>query len=228
MLCSWLGAAFVPAACLPVSPMPALLLCKSQQTRVPPCQSLLRSLVSNSPNPLGRQVGHVLSAACNGRCVQPVASRAVPHPALQAANIQEALEAGARTLLVDEDTSATNFMIRDARMQVGMQGRLDWPPHAAGWACRPQGWPLGGGPPRTARRAAGLPAASGPSRSWHQLPGLHLPGFSRIPAQCSQERLRNTMQGFCSLSSAHPSPLPMHNGVMPPMVACATTACSGQ
>lgn len=34
----------------------------------------------------------------------------------QAANIQEALEAGARTLLVDEDTSATNFMIRDARM----------------------------------------------------------------------------------------------------------------
>lgn len=37
----------------------------------------------------------------------------------QAANIQEALEAGARTLLVDEDTSATNFMIRDARMQVG-------------------------------------------------------------------------------------------------------------
>ena len=35
----------------------------------------------------------------------------------QAANIQEALEAGARVLLVDEDTSATNFMIRDHRMQ---------------------------------------------------------------------------------------------------------------
>ncbi|MCU6708607.1 ABC-ATPase domain-containing protein [Paenibacillus sp. J5C_2022] len=35
----------------------------------------------------------------------------------QAANIMEALEAGARTLLIDEDTSATNFMIRDARMQ---------------------------------------------------------------------------------------------------------------
>ncbi len=35
----------------------------------------------------------------------------------QAANIAEALEAGARTLLVDEDTSATNFMIRDARMR---------------------------------------------------------------------------------------------------------------
>jgi len=35
----------------------------------------------------------------------------------QAANILEALEAGATTLLVDEDTAATNFMIRDHRMQ---------------------------------------------------------------------------------------------------------------
>ena len=35
----------------------------------------------------------------------------------QAANIIEALEIGATTLLLDEDTSATNFMVRDARMQ---------------------------------------------------------------------------------------------------------------
>lgn len=35
----------------------------------------------------------------------------------QAANIQEALEVGADTLIVDEDTCATNFMIRDERMQ---------------------------------------------------------------------------------------------------------------
>jgi predicted ABC-class ATPase len=35
----------------------------------------------------------------------------------QAANISEALEAGSRLLLLDEDTSATNFMIRDHRMQ---------------------------------------------------------------------------------------------------------------
>lgn len=35
----------------------------------------------------------------------------------QAANIIEALEAGAEVLLVDEDTSATNFMIRDHLMQ---------------------------------------------------------------------------------------------------------------
>ncbi len=35
----------------------------------------------------------------------------------QAANIIEALELGAGILLLDEDTSATNFMIRDGRMQ---------------------------------------------------------------------------------------------------------------
>ncbi len=35
----------------------------------------------------------------------------------QAANLVEALEAGAHTLLIDEDTSATNFMIRDDRMR---------------------------------------------------------------------------------------------------------------
>ncbi|MFD2673137.1 ABC-ATPase domain-containing protein [Marinicrinis sediminis] len=35
----------------------------------------------------------------------------------QAANIIEALEMGAKAILIDEDTSATNFMIRDQRMQ---------------------------------------------------------------------------------------------------------------
>ncbi|RYU65399.1 isopentenyl-diphosphate delta-isomerase [Aliivibrio finisterrensis] len=35
----------------------------------------------------------------------------------QAAWLQESLEAQAKTLLIDEDTSATNFMIRDERMQ---------------------------------------------------------------------------------------------------------------
>ena len=35
----------------------------------------------------------------------------------QAANIVEAIEAGATGLLLDEDTSATNFMVRDAKMQ---------------------------------------------------------------------------------------------------------------
>lgn len=35
----------------------------------------------------------------------------------QAANVVEAMEAGTRTFLIDEDTSATNFMIRDELMQ---------------------------------------------------------------------------------------------------------------
>ncbi len=35
----------------------------------------------------------------------------------QAANVVEAMEAGARLFLIDEDTSATNFMIRDELMQ---------------------------------------------------------------------------------------------------------------
>lgn len=36
----------------------------------------------------------------------------------QAANVAESLEAGSRLLLIDEDTSATNFMIRDELMQL--------------------------------------------------------------------------------------------------------------
>ena len=43
----------------------------------------------------------------------------------QAANIVEALEAGAELLLLDEDTSATNFMVRDARMQALVAGERE-------------------------------------------------------------------------------------------------------
>lgn len=43
----------------------------------------------------------------------------------QAANIVEALEAGAEALLIDEDTSATNFMIRDHRMQRLVAGQKE-------------------------------------------------------------------------------------------------------
>ncbi|MCC5805119.1 MAG: ABC-ATPase domain-containing protein [Opitutales bacterium] len=43
----------------------------------------------------------------------------------QAANILEGIEAGARVLLLDEDTCATNLMIRDARMQALVRGRAE-------------------------------------------------------------------------------------------------------
>ena len=51
---------------------------------------------------------------------QDTRSFSTPHASgstSQAAGIVEALEAGATTLLIDEDTAATNFMIRDRRMQ---------------------------------------------------------------------------------------------------------------
>jgi len=41
----------------------------------------------------------------------------------QAASIVEALEIGSRVILLDEDTSATNFLVRDARMQALVKKR---------------------------------------------------------------------------------------------------------
>ena len=52
-----------------------------------------------------------------GRSTRSFASDDASGSTSQAANIAEALELGATTLLLDEDTSATNFMVRDARMQ---------------------------------------------------------------------------------------------------------------
>lgn len=52
-----------------------------------------------------------------GRDTQEFSSDDASGSTSQAANILEALEVGARILLLDEDTSATNFMVRDARMQ---------------------------------------------------------------------------------------------------------------
>jgi predicted ABC-class ATPase len=43
----------------------------------------------------------------------------------QAANIIEAVEMGAKVLLIDEDTAATNFMIRDRRMQCLIPSELE-------------------------------------------------------------------------------------------------------
>ncbi len=53
----------------------------------------------------------------NGQSTTAFSSTNASGSTSQAANILEAIEAGSRTLLIDEDTSATNFMIRDRRMQ---------------------------------------------------------------------------------------------------------------
>jgi len=52
-----------------------------------------------------------------GRDTRAFTTRDASGSTSQAANIIEALETGAQTLLVDEDTCATNFMIRDQSMQ---------------------------------------------------------------------------------------------------------------
>lgn len=58
-------------------------------------------------------IGDLPNGEDTSRFTTPTASGSTS----QAANIVEALEMGARALLVDEDTSATNFMVRDMRMQ---------------------------------------------------------------------------------------------------------------
>ncbi|MDX2243530.1 MAG: ABC-ATPase domain-containing protein [Leptolyngbyaceae cyanobacterium bins.302] len=70
----------------------------------------------------GRSVAHVdISPFINrlplGRSTTQFSTENASGSTSQAATIMEALEAGTQLLLVDEDTSATNFMIRDRRMQ---------------------------------------------------------------------------------------------------------------
>ena len=70
----------------------------------------------------GRQIAGVdISLFINnlpqGRSTQQFSTANASGSTSQAANIIEALEMGAKVLLVDEDTAATNFMIRDRRMQ---------------------------------------------------------------------------------------------------------------
>jgi ABC-type Fe3+/spermidine/putrescine transport system ATPase subunit len=50
-------------------------------------------------------------------CIRPSRIIKLVGSTSQATNVIEALETESSLLLVDEDTSATNFMIRDGRMQ---------------------------------------------------------------------------------------------------------------
>lgn len=53
----------------------------------------------------------------NGRDTKNFSTQDASGSTSQAANVVEAVEAGSRVLLIDEDTSATNFMIRDELME---------------------------------------------------------------------------------------------------------------
>lgn len=65
----------------------------------------------------GVDISPFINALPNGQSTTVFGSTNASGSTSQAANIVEALEAESRLLLVDEDTSATNFMIRDSRMQ---------------------------------------------------------------------------------------------------------------
>jgi predicted ABC-class ATPase len=65
----------------------------------------------------GTDIGNFIGRIPGGGDTRFFATANASGSTSQAASIVEALEVGARVLLLDEDTSATNFMIRDARMQ---------------------------------------------------------------------------------------------------------------
>jgi predicted ABC-class ATPase len=65
----------------------------------------------------GVDISAMIGELPGGRSTQDFSTPNASGSTSQAANIAEALEIGTSLLLVDEDTSATNFMIRDERMR---------------------------------------------------------------------------------------------------------------
>lgn len=70
----------------------------------------------------GRSIAHVnispfISNLPNGRDTVDFSTEDASGSTSQAANVAEAIMAGSRLLLIDEDTCATNFMVRDELMQ---------------------------------------------------------------------------------------------------------------
>ena len=65
----------------------------------------------------GVDISGMIGDLPGGRSTQNFSTPNASGSTSQAANIAEALEIGTSLLLVDEDTSATNFMIRDERMR---------------------------------------------------------------------------------------------------------------
>jgi predicted ABC-class ATPase len=65
----------------------------------------------------GVDISAMIGDLPGGRATKDFSTRNASGSTSQAANIAEAIEVGTSLLLVDEDTSATNFMIRDERMR---------------------------------------------------------------------------------------------------------------
>ncbi|MBV5260037.1 ATPase [Synechococcus moorigangaii CMS01] len=66
---------------------------------------------------VGVDISPFISRLPQDQSTQAFSSHNASGSTSQATNIIEALEVGAKVLLLDEDTSATNFMVRDRRMQ---------------------------------------------------------------------------------------------------------------
>ena len=65
----------------------------------------------------GVDISAMIGELPGGRSTEDFSTPNASGSTSQAANIAEAIEVGTSLLLVDEDTSATNFMIRDERMR---------------------------------------------------------------------------------------------------------------
>ena len=85
--------------------------------RVATARSATKIRAEDGRRVVGTDISGFVAELPGGRSTRAFESDDASGSTSQAANIAEALEAGARVLLLDEDTSATNFMVRDARMQ---------------------------------------------------------------------------------------------------------------
>ncbi|MCB9794475.1 MAG: ABC-ATPase domain-containing protein [Alphaproteobacteria bacterium] len=73
----------------------------------------------------GVDISAFLGALPGGRSTAPFRSEDASGSTSQAAGLVEAVEAGARVLLLDEDTCATNLMVRDARLRALIPRELE-------------------------------------------------------------------------------------------------------
>jgi predicted ABC-class ATPase len=67
-------------------------------------------------NVVGTDITPFISELPGGKSTSAFSSQDASGSTSMAANIQEALEVGATTLIIDEDTSSTNFLVRDNKM----------------------------------------------------------------------------------------------------------------
>jgi predicted ABC-class ATPase len=81
------------------------------------CSDAVKVRAEDGRSVAGVDISAMIGKLPGGRSTQSFSTPNASGSTSQAANIAEALEVGTSLFLVDEDTSATNFMIRDERMR---------------------------------------------------------------------------------------------------------------